>query len=947
MTDVIRPANGQTTDAQSTRNAWQDPHSTAGYDVAIGEETLMASESGEASARPKRLGAVSPTGWFLPADGEAAPPFRHGMEPARSDDTAEASGANDDDDDDDDEGDPDGAWYQDPQPTSVHQVRAAGPWSFRAGSRRPVPVVGPTEALRGRAGGPGMAVPQGAVPGLLDPEQRSGWQLAQQVWQESGVSWERAGTEPAAPESARAEFAGAEPADIPPAGMGSAGMGSARTWFEDAEPADIEPAEVAPAGMGSARTWFEDPEPAAPEPADFAPAGRESAGPWSDAAEPADAEPAEIPPPRIESVGTWFDGPGPADARLAARRSVGERSTVAEFSGPYFADSGLVPMQPEFPSTATPRQPTFTPADNPMPPRRDRPQQGSVRDDAVRQAPPRSAPASPHRPHGPHRLRPEPRPEDQGGQGGQDDWQDREREDRIRFGSDQAGWARRPGPGWNEYPPGGFPGQTWPAGSGQVPLGAPVTVDAQAPGPVGTAGFIGAAVPPRAGGAPPLDEPDELFRAWQGSVREAAAPYGHWSTSGLGTSSRRRRAVQVAAIGVPAAVLVAVGAGALMMLTGRANEMLASRANTGAASPAAPDATASARPPATAGVVPPAFAGAIPLPGYPGQRGAVTVASMRVSGGVSLAVGAADGHAAIWRRAATGTWTLESAATLGAVAGRASLASVAHGQAGWIAVGTVSDSGATEPVVLASADGVTWQPLASLRALAGQGTEFLGAAAGNGGYVVVGRQMTGGRIFAVLWYSTDLRNWNSDSNGGLDGRLVASTVNAVASTADGFIAVGSHGAVEAIWISPDGRQWNLRTMNPPPGAHSATLSAVAASGDRVVAAGYAVTAAGDIPVVVVSVDGGVQWQQIVLNTQDGLGVITALTAAPNGFTAAGLAGKHGSAHTVTWTSQDGLTWSRQTQTTDGEITALAATGTHVTGTAEQGTTPTIITVPAP
>jgi hypothetical protein len=836
----------------------------------------MASESGEASARPKRLGAVSPTGWFLPADGEAAPPFRHGMEPARSDDLAEASGTNDDDD----KGVPDGAWYQDPQPTSVHQVRAVGPWSFQAGSRRHVPVVGPTEALRGRAGGPGMAVPQGAVPGLLDPEQRSGWQLAQQVWQESGVSWECAGTEPAGPESARAEFAAAAPADI------------------------------APAGMGSARTWFEDAEPAAPEPADVAPAGMESAGPWFDDAEPADTEPADIPPPRIEPVGTWFDGPGPADARLAARRSVGERPTVAEFSGPYFADSGVVPMQPEFPSTAIPRQPTFTPADNPMPPR----------------------------------LRPEPRSEDQGGQ---EDWQDRERENRIRFGSDQADQTRRGGPGWNEYPPGGFPGQTWPAGGGQVPLGAPVTIDAQAPGPVGTAGFIGAVAPPRANGAPPLSEPDELFRAWQGSVSEAASPYGPWSTSGRGTSSRRRRAVQVAAIGVPAAVLVAVGAGALMMLTGRANEMLASRANTGAASPAAPDATASARPPAKAGAAPPAFAGATSLPGYPGQRGAVTVASMRVSGGVSLAVGAADGHAAVWRRAATGTWTLESAAALGAVAGRASLASVAHGQAGWIAVGTASDGGATEPVVLASADGVTWQPLASLVALAGQGTEFLGAAAGNGGYVVVGRQMTGGRIFAVLWYSADLRSWNSDSNGGLDGRLVASTVNAVASTADGFIAVGSHGAVEAIWISPDGRQWNLRNMNPPTGAHSATLSAVAASGDRVVAAGYAVTSAGDIPVVVASVDGGVQWQQIVLNASNGLGMITALTATPNGFTAAGLAGKQGAAHTVTWTSQDGLTWSRPTQTTDGEITALAATGTNVTGTSEQGATPTVVTFPAP
>ena len=55
---------------------------------------------------------------------------------------------------------------------------------------RHIPVVGPTEALRGRAGGPGVDVPPGAVPGLLDHERESGWQLAQRVWQDSGVDWE-------------------------------------------------------------------------------------------------------------------------------------------------------------------------------------------------------------------------------------------------------------------------------------------------------------------------------------------------------------------------------------------------------------------------------------------------------------------------------------------------------------------------------------------------------------------------------------------------------------------------------------------------------------------------------------------------------------------------------------------------------------------------------------
>ena len=57
-----------------------------------------------------------------------------------------------------------------------------------------------------------------------------------------------------------------------------------------------------------------------------------------------------------------------------------------------------------------------------------------------------------------------------------------------------------------------------------------------------------------------------------------------------------------------------------------------------------------------------------------------------------LAVGTADGHPAIWRRASNGSWTLESAAALSAVAGSAGLASVAHGPAGWIAVGNSAAS---------------------------------------------------------------------------------------------------------------------------------------------------------------------------------------------------------------------------------------------------------------
>ncbi len=272
---------------------------------------------------------------------------------------------------------------------------------------------------------------------------------------------------------------------------------------------------------------------------------------------------------------------------------------------------------------------------------------------------------------------------------------------------------------------------------------------------------------------------------------------------------------------------------------------------------------------------------------------------------------------------------------------------MAHGPAGWIAVGSTSDGRATGAVVLASADGVQWQPVSSLAAQAGTGTEFLGTAAGRSGYVVVGRQMVAGRTFAVLWYSADLRSWTADNNDGLDGRLAASTVNAVAATSGGFVAVGSHGADQSMWVSSDGRRWNLNYVSPPPGAASATLSSVAASGTQVVAGGYAATGAGDIPVIVFSADGGVHWRQVVLQAPDGLGLVTALTAAPHGFTAAGVVGRSGAQHAVTWTSPNGLTWSSPAQAPGSEITALALSGSTVAGTAEQGTTPALVPLPAP
>jgi serine/threonine protein kinase len=392
------------------------------------------------------------------------------------------------------------------------------------------------------------------------------------------------------------------------------------------------------------------------------------------------------------------------------------------------------------------------------------------------------------------------------------------------------------------------------------------------------------------------------------------------------TPRRRRQVRRAVGVGVPVAVIVAVGAGvAVTTLTGKP-EVAANSANqvtlTGST-----------------------------FPGYPGQHGTVAVGSIASDGGTQEAVGSADGHPAIWRRGAGGAWTLVSAGSPAVYQrpGVENLTSVAHGPAGWIAVGGVVSGAVQQPIVVTSADGVTWQALDSLAAFAGPGGYVTGVAAGPHSYVVVGKHVNGDRTFAAMWWSADLRNWVQGSNGGLDGRLKPSTVQAVAATPAGFVAAGTHGTDHALWTSADGRNWSLDDMAMPAGASAATLRLVAANGSRVVTAGHAVTQVGDIPIVLFSADGGQNWRQIVLEAPGGLGTVTSLTAAGSGFVAAGQAGPAGAQRAVTWSSPDGLSWPAATPASGGvrQITALSASGGTVTGTAQQGAAPFVVTLAAP
>lgn len=452
--------------------------------------------------------------------------------------------------------------------------------------------------------------------------------------------------------------------------------------------------------------------------------------------------------------------------------------------------------------------------------------------------------------------------------------------------------------------------------------------------------------------APSLGEPEELFRAWQGSVNKAA---GRRTSRAARRQARAgslgHRSWQVAKIGVPAVVIVTVGAGALMMLTGRANEMLAERASSGALSSGKPASGPVASGQTSAGPASAApVAGGLTLAGYPAEHGTVGVTALCSAGGTTVAVGSADGHPAVWRHAAGGTWSLVSTALLGGVSG--DLASVAQGPSGWIAVGAVTESGIGKPAVFSSADGVTWQRLTTLSTLAGGDARFLGVAAGPGGYLVAGAQGPGRQASVALWWSNDLKNWVSGEGNGPAGSYAA----AAAATAGGFVAVGSENNSHALWTSADGQHWTAHDIANPSGATAAALTSVAAGHggqfDRFVAAGVATTSAGDIPIVVTAANDGTHISQTVLGSAGAPAAVTAVTAAAGGFVAVGAAGPANAQRPVTWTSQEGRIWTPPAALTaagGGEISALTATGsgTTLTATASRGANPAVLTIKAP
>lgn len=332
----------------------------------------------------------------------------------------------------------------------------------------------------------------------------------------------------------------------------------------------------------------------------------------------------------------------------------------------------------------------------------------------------------------------------------------------------------------------------------------------------------------------------------------------------------------------------------------------------------------------------------------------VILAAITAVGATDVVAGSADGGPALWvsgnggsnwaRTALTGTAALTRA-------GSGQLTAVAHGEAGWLAVGTTM-AGRRGPVVAASPDSRTWTVTRGVAAAPGTAAD--GVAAGPTGYVIVGHQPTARGGAAVAWYARGLTGWRRAAVTGFGakapgepGAAGGQAMNAVTATGRGFAAVGSAGTRPAAWLSATGLSWHPAAVPLPDGAARAALDDVAAAGRNVVAAGTEVSAAGaSRPFAVVSGDAGATWTPLSLPAPAGRGAtaVTALAAAGHGFIATGTAGAAGGTDVVVWTLPDragggaGAAWTVVAPQGTGlagpgvqAITALTAQGATLTG----------------
>jgi hypothetical protein len=336
----------------------------------------------------------------------------------------------------------------------------------------------------------------------------------------------------------------------------------------------------------------------------------------------------------------------------------------------------------------------------------------------------------------------------------------------------------------------------------------------------------------------------------------------------------------------------------------------------------------------------------INVAGIPGAtEPELALSGITAGGSNQVAVGSANGFPATWFSADAGTtWSRGTGASPAVLnrPGLQQLSSVAEGNHGWVAVGGVQAGAAQHPVVVTSATGRSWEAADGAGTFGGAGLFTSAVAAGPAGYVIVGREVSGGRTIAAAWWSAGPTGWQRATDaapGALDQAGAAHQMLAVTATSGGFAAVGSTGAHPGAWTSVNGKAWQAVTLAVPAGAAKAQLSQVTVNGHTLVATGTATLVSGQTtPFAAASTDGGTTWTETVLPSPHGQATVTAVAATGAGFTAVGTFGVQGGQDVVIWTSPNGQSWKANSPAVTGlggqgiqEITALTVSGSTLTG----------------
>jgi hypothetical protein len=322
----------------------------------------------------------------------------------------------------------------------------------------------------------------------------------------------------------------------------------------------------------------------------------------------------------------------------------------------------------------------------------------------------------------------------------------------------------------------------------------------------------------------------------------------------------------------------------------------------------------------------------------------VAVNAVAAQAGSQVAVGSANGYPAAWISTDGGSdWTRANGATPAVFdrPGSEQLTGVAASEAGWLAVGGAQAGTTQHPVVVVSPDGTTWSAVDGEAAFGGRDVYTTQAAAGPGGYVIIGYQETPGGDVAAAWHSAGLTGWQQAAGeNALDGESGGRQMLGVTATASGYFAVGLQGNSPAVWVSPDGKSWSVMALPLPAGASRAVLLHVAAVGSTIVAAGMEQQLSGRLaPFTARSVNDGNSWTEEALPVPSGSAQVTALAAAGQTFTATGTYGSTpGHQDVVIWTSSNGATWTTVTPGGQGlagpgiqAITGLTVSGSTLTG----------------